>query len=275
MSSYLGFQPTNATPYYFVSYSTEDAAKVGPIVQILSQKLPLWYDYGLTYGEDWGKDIADHIENSEAVLLFLSKQIFAKGLNSYVYTEYQMAKDYFQKPLIIIQIEGINRSDITNDLLGWWIELNRYQNIIRQPDTTDESFAELIYKALRKDEKTRDNAQNNIPIHEEPPKKQIEYDSSEGNTPPSQKQPIKEAYTKPNVPETPQNIAPSQVEQDAASENPIDKDRAWVYFLGAFVFLILPFIFKGEYDKYYIIFSIYGTIMGIVCLVKKKKNKSE
>lgn len=151
MASYLGFQPTTSTPYYFVSYSTEDAAKVGPIVQILSQKLPLWYDYGLTYGEGWGKDIADHIENSEAVLLFLSRQIFAKGLNSYVYTEYQMAKDFFQKPIIIIQIEGITRSDITNDLLGWWIELNRYQNIIRHPNTSDESLANQIYKAVVKD----------------------------------------------------------------------------------------------------------------------------
>ena len=170
MSSYLGFQPTTSSPYYFVSYSTEDAPKVGPVAQILSQKLPLWYDYGLTYGEGWGKEIADHIENSEAVLLFLSKQIFAKGLNSYVYTEYQMAKDFFQKPIIIIQIESITKSDIPNELLGWWIELNRYQNIIRQPYMTDDSLANLIFAAVKKDEKIKPNTQNTVPVQENPPK---------------------------------------------------------------------------------------------------------
>ena len=105
MSSYLGFQPTTASPYYFISYGSDDAARVGPIVCALSQKLPLWYDYGLAYGEDWKKNIADHIENAEGVILFLSKKVLAKGNDSYVYTEYQMARDFFNKPIIIIQIE--------------------------------------------------------------------------------------------------------------------------------------------------------------------------
>ena len=173
MSSYLGFQPTTSSPYYFVSYSSEDAAKVGPVAQILSQKIPLWYDYGLTYGERWGKEIADHIENAEAVLVFLSKKVFEKGLDSYVYTEYQMAKNFFQKPIIIIQNESITRTDITNELLGWWIELNRYQNIIRHANTTNESLASQILKAVNKGEEAKPDLTTTVPPQEDLPEKQL------------------------------------------------------------------------------------------------------
>lgn len=152
MANYLGFQPTASSKYYFISYSAEDAAKVGPIAYLLSQKLSLWYDYGLNFGEGWGRDIADHIENAEAMLLFLSKSVFAREQNSYVYTEYQMAKDFFQKPIIIIHIESITKSDISSDLLDWWNEISHCQSIIRHSSMTDEFLADQIYKAVINDE---------------------------------------------------------------------------------------------------------------------------
>lgn len=149
MSQYLGFRPAyNSSKYYFISYSSDDVSLIEPIVRPLCHTIPLWYDFGLTYGNEWKKEIADHIEKAEAVLLFLSKQVLAKGSSSYVYIEYQMAKDFFNKPIFVIQMEEIKRSDIPNELAGWWIELNQYQKIIKKEGTTNEKILEMICNAL-------------------------------------------------------------------------------------------------------------------------------
>jgi hypothetical protein len=60
MSNYLGFEPCNKPNYYFVSYNSEDAERVGLIAQRLSHSnVPLWYDYGINYGEGWEAKISE------------------------------------------------------------------------------------------------------------------------------------------------------------------------------------------------------------------------
>ena len=155
MSQYLGFEPTNSKNYFFISYSSEDAERLTPVVKSLSEKTPLWYDYGLPYGKNWHREITDRIEHAEAVILFLSKQVLAKGSDSYVYTEYTLAKNIFHKTIYVVQIEDIQKADIPNELLIWWIELERYQRIIADPRIKSESLAEQILHAVTGKRKTR------------------------------------------------------------------------------------------------------------------------
>ena len=51
---YLGFEPSNEKPYYFVSYNSEDDFRIIPIVTALAEMgISLWYDYGIQYDEKW------------------------------------------------------------------------------------------------------------------------------------------------------------------------------------------------------------------------------
>ena len=78
----------------------------------------LWYDYGIEYGSRWEKEIADHIEGCQAVLLFVTKGIFQKE-KSYVKIEYDMATRYFDKAVYTVIMENIQKGDIPNSFLGW------------------------------------------------------------------------------------------------------------------------------------------------------------
>ena len=71
MSSYLGFEPTKSSEYFFVSYNSNDAHRVGPIAKAVSDMgVDLWYDHGIEYGENWETFITEKIHNAQAVVLF-------------------------------------------------------------------------------------------------------------------------------------------------------------------------------------------------------------
>jgi len=73
MSEYLGFQPTDRPDYFFVSYNSGDKERVSALAKQLSYaNVPLWYDYGLEYGEEWEKQISGKIKDAQAVLLFFT-----------------------------------------------------------------------------------------------------------------------------------------------------------------------------------------------------------
>jgi hypothetical protein len=79
MSNYLGFDPNECSDYYFVSYNNEDAARVGEIAMRLYQdRIPLWYDHGIEYGEKWETKISGKLAGCRAVLLFFTKGILQK-----------------------------------------------------------------------------------------------------------------------------------------------------------------------------------------------------
>ena len=62
MAKYLGIEASDKQPYIFVSYNSEDEQRVGKIVgELCHYNINIWYDYGLTVGEKWEKEIADHI----------------------------------------------------------------------------------------------------------------------------------------------------------------------------------------------------------------------
>ncbi len=65
---------TGVEPYLFVSYSHRDTAKVYPILDALYDcKYRIWYDESCENGSDFRDELRHRIEDSEAVLLFVSK----------------------------------------------------------------------------------------------------------------------------------------------------------------------------------------------------------
>ena len=76
MSRNLGVPVTTAGEYYFLSYNSEDEARVAEFAKELhSRAFPLWYDNGIRVGENWKKELAERIKNCKAVVMFLSKGV--------------------------------------------------------------------------------------------------------------------------------------------------------------------------------------------------------
>ena len=128
MSNYLGFKPTGNSNYYFLSYNSEDASKVGLIATALSSMgINLWYDYGIEYGDNWEITITEKIKNSEAILLFFTKGILQKE-NSYVQKEYKIATHFFGgKKIYVIMLDEIANEDVPVSKVSWWIDINEKQ----------------------------------------------------------------------------------------------------------------------------------------------------
>lgn len=69
MNAYIGTEP-----YVFFSYAHSDREVVEKIIIGLKQKMcRIWYDEGLTPGESWNDDLAEHLKNSEIVVILLTK----------------------------------------------------------------------------------------------------------------------------------------------------------------------------------------------------------
>jgi len=127
MSRYLGVEACNQGLFYFISYNSEDESTVSMYAKEMKHyDFPLWYDDGILVGEKWEKQIADNIEKCEAVIMFLSKKLFAKD-DSYVHKEYKMAKDFFGKKIYIVLLDEVDKKDIPNRFLMWWIDAQELQ----------------------------------------------------------------------------------------------------------------------------------------------------
>ena len=123
MATYFGFPPVMSGEFYFVSYNSQDSARVGGIAREMNARgIPLWYDEGLLVGEAWEKQIARQIEQCRAVIMFVTKKLMARE-NPYVKIEYNMAMG-FKKKIYVIFLDNVTFDDVTIDLKGWWLRLN-------------------------------------------------------------------------------------------------------------------------------------------------------
>lgn len=148
MSSYLGFEPTTKAGYYFVSYNTEDADRVSTIVcSLMRNDVPLWYDYGIEYGDQWAPQINEKLSKSQAVLLFFTKGILQKA-NSYVKKEYKMATEYLDKKVYIVLLDEIKPQDVPINMLDWWIDISSEQCINAYSIKDETLLIATIKKAL-------------------------------------------------------------------------------------------------------------------------------
>ena len=145
MSKYLGVPSTDKGLYYFISYNSEDEDRVKQFVKIMHRyNFPFWYDDGLKTGEAWEESIANHIKDSEGMILFMSKGVLNKP-NSYVYLEYRMAKEAFNKKIYVVLLDEIKNDDVPPNYLGWWFRLTELQCV--EAYSTNE---EVIYKNVER-----------------------------------------------------------------------------------------------------------------------------
>lgn len=148
MSRNLGIEPTSEGSYYFISYNSEDEERVSEQVKTLDRyNLPMWYDDGLKTGEEWETEIANRIEGCDAVILFLTKGIFAKE-SSYVVKEFRMATRFFSKRVLIVRLDDIERTDVPNRYLSFYLDVENMQSISAKSFTDTHALASKILSDL-------------------------------------------------------------------------------------------------------------------------------
>ena len=109
MKSYEG-----QMPYIFVSYSHQDKEVIQYIEGIMRRHVRLWYDDGNQIGDDWADNIANHLLNAEAILLFLSRNaIDSVNVNS----EILLALKY-KKKIMPVFIEDFDLTPAMDIKLG-------------------------------------------------------------------------------------------------------------------------------------------------------------
>lgn len=126
MSNYLGFEPTDSPVYWFVSYNNEDAERVSDLACAINDAgIPLWYDYGIEYGEKWAWQINEKIAGAQGMILLLTAGILQKD-NSYVQKEYKIASEAGTK-IIVLLIDEIGKEDVPVRKLDWWVDIRDKQ----------------------------------------------------------------------------------------------------------------------------------------------------
>lgn len=96
---------TGTEPYVFFSYSHSDREIVERIIIGLKQNMcRIWYDEGLSPGESWNDDLAEHLKNAEIVVIMLTQNSIS---SRYVKAEinYAISKDIKILPVFLEQIE--------------------------------------------------------------------------------------------------------------------------------------------------------------------------
>lgn len=164
MACYLGFQPTEEKEYYFVSYNSEDVGRISPIVQKLNDSaVPLWYDYGLEYGEKWESEISVKIKDTKALILFFTKGVLSKE-ESYVRKEYDMAIKFYEKKVYVVLLDKINKADVPSNMVPWWIDVKARHCVDASEFDNIEILCEEIKKAIKFEKKivTKNNRRISI-----------------------------------------------------------------------------------------------------------------
>lgn len=143
MSNYLGFEPTDSPEYWFVSYNNEDAERVsGLACAINNAGIPLWYDYGIEYGEKWAWQINEKIAGAQGMILLLTRGILQKE-NSYVQKEYRIATEA-DKKIVVLMVDEITKQDVPVRKLDWWVDIREKQCLeICRLDRQDKALDEI------------------------------------------------------------------------------------------------------------------------------------
>lgn len=138
----LGYKPSKRKDTFFVSYKKENADKLRLIVPYLAQDR-IWFDKGIEYGEDWRKEIEEHIINAKGVILFLSKAVFKQGIHSYVIQEYNLACEY-KKKMLCVCLEDISKEDIPTGTKIIGNQMLSMQCMLYRKDQTNEDVIREI-----------------------------------------------------------------------------------------------------------------------------------
>ena len=128
MATDLGVKVTTEGKYYFISYNTEDKLLVSKYLKAMDDAgMPVWYDYGIDVGDRWEEVIAEKILGCEAVIMFISSNIFKKK-ESFVHKEWTIAKRR-KKNIYLIRLDEIDESKIPPLYDFWWSDICSKQTL--------------------------------------------------------------------------------------------------------------------------------------------------
>lgn len=122
-------------PYIFVSYAHKDSEVVLPIIEKLQKKgFRIWFDKGIEAGSEWPQYIAEHLNDSCCVLVFMSHSA-ADSHNCR--REINFAIE-LNKELLVIYLEDFEMN------LGMRMQLNSLQAIYKYRFNKLDSFIEEL-----------------------------------------------------------------------------------------------------------------------------------
>lgn len=149
MATYFGFEPTSVSQeHIFVSYSRFNSDEVAPIVKVMGEQYPVWYDEGLIPGSEWETTVTEEIIHCKAAVFFIGKSLF-EHKEGYVCREARLVCTY-QKPAICVWLDDmdeLNQNHLShdNDMLELWQRLRALPSVkIYDKSTVEEQAATVI-----------------------------------------------------------------------------------------------------------------------------------
>lgn len=132
---YVELPYTGSEPYIFVSYSHLDKEQVYPILYMLQRHcFRVWYDDGITGGEDWRSIIAEKIEGCALFLLFSS----ASARDSVEVARELKGADLCKKKMLVV----------TLDQERLRLEYEMYLDLTQKIAADDPDFEQKLNNAL-------------------------------------------------------------------------------------------------------------------------------
>ena len=130
------FKPYEGTrPFLFISYAHRQSEAVVDTIRILHDKgYRLWYDEGIPAGSDWPANIAQHMQNCEKVVFFLSERAMeSPNCFSEIRTAFRA-----EKPVLVVRLEDV---EVTNPD---WQELLAGKQVIPLLNSPEERAAAIL-----------------------------------------------------------------------------------------------------------------------------------
>lgn len=90
--------------YIFISYSHKDADRVLPVIaQMQRDGFRVWYDEGITPGDEWDDNIADHLAKCAFFIPFLSQDYLdSENCKDELFFAYDL-----RKPAVMVYLESV------------------------------------------------------------------------------------------------------------------------------------------------------------------------
>lgn len=125
-------------PYIFISYAHKNSDAIYPIIAHLQKSgYRIWYDGGIDPGVEWDENIANHINDCQYFIAFMSEAYLQ---SSNCKDELNYARDK-EKQRLLVYIEETQLPE------GMSMRLNRLQAIHKYKYKNEESFYEKLFEA--------------------------------------------------------------------------------------------------------------------------------
>jgi TolB-like protein/tetratricopeptide (TPR) repeat protein len=140
-------------PYVFICYAHDDQAVVYPeITWLHEQSVNVWYDEGISPGEEWSEELGQAIEGAERFLYFVSPRSVA---SRHCRNELNFAQNH-DKAILSVYLENTELPS------GVELVIGASQAIVR-PDFAEADYRARLLRALGRSEQTRPGPTRSVP----------------------------------------------------------------------------------------------------------------